>query len=149
MSQAKLVSFPKTNPGARWLHKEAGGKPRYSSGTCIKNIECSRYIQGEQEISQEDRPGECCIPVLRFKGNSERLPGVRVGGPVVKNLPASAGYTGSILGSGRSSGEGNGNPHMNSCLGNPMNRGAAKSRTWLSDWVGTQAVKMFYMLQGN
>ena len=40
------------------------------------------------------------------------------GGSVVKNLPASAGDirdTGSILGSGRSPGEGNGNPFQNSC----------------------------------
>ena len=31
---------------------------------------------------------------------------------------------GSIPGSGRSSGEGNGNPLQYSCLGNPMDRGA-------------------------
>ena len=42
----------------------------------------------------------------------------------VKNLPANAGDTGSIPGSGRSSGEGNGNPLQYSCLGNPMDRGA-------------------------
>ena len=43
---------------------------------------------------------------------------------MVKNLPASAGYVGSILGSGRSPGEGNDSPLQYSCLGNPMNRGA-------------------------
>ena len=45
---------------------------------------------------------------------------------VVKNLPANAGDTGdmgSVPGSGRSSGEGNGNPTP-SCLEDPMNRGA-------------------------
>ena len=42
----------------------------------------------------------------------------------VKNLPANSGDTGSIPGSGRSSGEGNGNPLQYSCLGNPMDRGA-------------------------
>ena len=31
---------------------------------------------------------------------------------------------GLILGSGRSSGEGNGNPYKYSCLGNPIDRGA-------------------------
>ena len=46
------------------------------------------------------------------------------GGLVVKNLPANAGDVGSISGSGRSSGEGNGNPFQYSCLGNPMDRGA-------------------------
>ena len=43
---------------------------------------------------------------------------------MVKNLPASAGATGSIPGLGRSLGEGNGNPLQYSCLRNPMDRGA-------------------------
>ena len=42
------------------------------------------------------------------------------GGSAVKNLPA---MQGSISGSGRSPGEGNGNPLQYSCLGNPMDRG--------------------------
>ena len=65
------------------------------------------------------------------------------GGAVVKNLPASAGDArdvGLIPESGRSPGEGNGNPHQYSCLGNSMNRGSwqatvhrvAKSQMWLS-----------------
>ena len=41
-------------------------------------------------------------------------------GSVVKNLPASAGHLGLIPGSGRSLGEGNGNPLQYSCLGHPM-----------------------------
>ena len=55
----------------------------------------------------------------------------------------SAGDPGSIPGSGRSPGEGNGNPLQYSCLGNPMDRGAwwatvrgvAKSRTRLSNFT--------------
>ena len=46
---------------------------------------------------------------------------------MVKNLPANAGDlrdVGSIPGSGRSPGEGNGNPLQYSCLGNPRDRGA-------------------------
>ena len=43
---------------------------------------------------------------------------------VVKNSPANAGDVGSIPGSGRSPGEGSGNPLQYSCLGNPMDRGA-------------------------
>ena len=43
---------------------------------------------------------------------------------VVKNTPANTGDTGSIPESGKSSGEGNGNPLQYPCLGNPMNRGA-------------------------
>ena len=46
------------------------------------------------------------------------------GGSVVKNPPANAGDTGLIPGSGRSSGEGNGNPLQYSCLQNPMDGGA-------------------------
>ena len=43
----------------------------------------------------------------------------------VKNLPANVGDVGSIPGSGRSLGEGNGgNKLQYSCLGNPMDRGA-------------------------
>ena len=48
-------------------------------------------------------------------------------GPVVKNLSANAGDVrdaGSIPGSGRSPGEGNGNLLQHSCLENPMDRGA-------------------------
>ena len=49
------------------------------------------------------------------------------GGRVVKNSPANVGDTrdtGSIPGSGRSPGEGNGNPLQCSCLENPRDRGA-------------------------
>ena len=40
-----------------------------------------------------------------------------------KNSPAYAGDVGLIPGSGKSPGEGNGNPLQYSCLGNPMDRG--------------------------
>ena len=49
------------------------------------------------------------------------------GGSVVMNTPANAGDagdTGSVSGSGRFPGGGNGNPLPYSCLGNPMDRGA-------------------------
>ena len=45
-------------------------------------------------------------------------------GQSVKNLPAMHGNWGLIAGSGRSSGEGNGNPLQYSRLENPMDRGA-------------------------
>ena len=41
-----------------------------------------------------------------------------------KESPADAGDMGSVPGSGRSPGEGNGNTLHSSCLGNPMGRGA-------------------------
>ena len=43
---------------------------------------------------------------------------------MVKNSPASTGDLGSTPGSGRSPGEGNGNPLLYSSLENPMDRGA-------------------------
>ena len=46
---------------------------------------------------------------------------------MVKNQLANAGHVGdvgSVSGSGRSPGEGNGNPLQCSCLENPMDRGA-------------------------
>ena len=63
------------------------------------------------------------------------------GGSVIKNPPAIAGDKGSIPGSGRSPGEGNGNPLQYFRLGNAMDSGAwwttvygvSKSRIRLSD----------------
>ena len=67
-------------------------------------------------------------------------------GSVIKKPPANAGNdrdTGSIPGSAKSPGEGNGNPLQYSCLENPMERrawqaavhGAAKSWTQLNDFT--------------
>ena len=65
------------------------------------------------------------------------------GDSVVKNLPAHAGDTSSILRSGRSTGEGNGNPLQYSCLDQgawqATVHGVPKSQTWLSDWTATKA----------
>ena len=77
---------------------------------------------------------------------------------VVKNLPAKAGDVGLILGSGRSPGEGNGNPLQYSCLENPMDGGAwwtavhgvTKSRTRLNNWAQHSTIKIqFSVLHGN
>ena len=65
------------------------------------------------------------------------------GGSEVKASACNAGDLGLIPGSGRSPGEGNGNPLQYSCLENPMDWGAwwatvhrvAKSRTRLSDFT--------------
>ena len=46
------------------------------------------------------------------------------GGSEVKSSACNAGDLGSILGSGRYPGEGNGNPLQCSCLENPMDGGA-------------------------
>ena len=74
------------------------------------------------------------------------------GGSVVKNLLASARDLSSIPGSGRSPGEGNGDPLQYSCLENPMGRGAWRVtktkqqqlkvmpgvRPWLQSWKRAQ-----------
>ena len=67
------------------------------------------------------------------------------GGSEVKASASNVGNPGSIPGSGRSPGEGNGNPLQYSCLENPMDgeawwatvHGVAKSRTRLSDFTFT------------
>ena len=48
-------------------------------------------------------------------------------GSVVTNPPANAADVGSVPGSGRSPGKGNGNPLQYSCLGNLMHRGASQA----------------------
>ena len=83
---------------------------------------------------------------------------------VVKKPPANAGKTsdvgggGSIPGSGRSPGVGNGNPLQYSCLENPMDRGGwqatilgiTKSWTWLSTHTHTPdyTLSLFWTLSG-
>ena len=70
------------------------------------------------------------------------------GGSEVKASASNAGDLGSICGSGRSPGEGNGNPLQCSCLGNPLDRGSwwatvhgiARSWAWLSDETTAAAI---------
>ena len=79
------------------------------------------------------------------------------GGSDGKESAFNAKDLGSILGSGRSPGEGNGNPLQYSCLENPMDRGTwwaavpgvTKSWTWLSDYTkqtgrAVEPVKLFF-----
>ena len=56
------------------------------------------------------------------------------GDSVVENPPANAGDAGLISGSGRSPGEGNGNPPQYSCLENAMDRGPWRA---LEGWRAT------------
>ena len=65
-----------------------------------------------------------CVMIFRNKHEEVRASQAVL---VVKNPPASAGDvrgSGSIPGSGRSPGEGHDNPLQDSCLENPMDRGA-------------------------
>ena len=75
-----------------------------------------------------------CICIYIYMGFS--------GGSDDKETACNAGDPGLISRSGRSPGEGHGNPLQYSCLKNPMDRGAwcaivhgvTKSQTWLSNW---------------
>ena len=68
-----------------------------------------------------------------------------------------AGYLGLIPGSGRSPGEGIGNPLQHSCLENPMDggtwyatvHGVAKSWTWLSDFTFTHFPSSGWLAYGS
>ena len=63
---------------------------------------------------------------MSFK-HIQGLPGAFPGGTVVNNPPANAGEVrdvGPIPGSGKSPGEGHGNPLQYCCLENPVDRGA-------------------------
>ena len=91
---------------------------------------------------------ELCLParVRALKPDSQcdgvwKRSHLELTGSVVKNPSANVGDLGSVPESGRSPGEGNGNPLQCSCLGNPMDRGAwraavrvvTKSQTWFTD----------------
>ena len=79
------------------------------------------------------------------------------GGSEVKASAHNAGDLGSIPGSGRSAGEGNGNPLQYSCLENPTDRGAwwatvhgvEKSRIQLSDFTSLHFFMKGIMIATN
>ena len=87
----------------------------------------------QSEVSQKEKNKYCILTHIDgFPGGSE-----------VKSSVCNAGDLGSIPGSGRSPGEGNGNPLQYSCLENPRDGGAsqatvhgvAKSQTQLRDFT--------------
>ena len=76
-------------------------------------------IKDEYMRNTDSQSGELSCVVYEYIKSIEGFPG----GSGIKNLPANAEGLGSILGSGRFPGEGNGNPSQYSCLQNPMDRG--------------------------
>ena len=62
----------------------------------------------------------------------------------LKNLLANAGDSGWIPGSGRSPGEGNGDPLQYSRLGDPMDRGMGSQKSWT--WLSTHAYTNIFLL---
>jgi len=75
-------------------------------------------------MSRSSSSGEKGGYVLRLEGQQKLREDQKQG---VKNLPASAGDVGSIPGSGRFPGVGDGNPPQYSCLENSMHRGARQA----------------------
>jgi len=67
---------------------------------------------------------------MGLKKSQTRLTWGFSGGSVVKNPPTNAGDTNSISGSGRHTGEENGNSLQYSCLGNPMERRLVSYSPW-------------------
>ena len=88
------------------------------------------YLNLEKELDSLFSFNIWMVPLLGFPGGLDG-----------KAFAYNVGDPGLIPGSGRSSGEGNGNPLQYSCLENPMDRGTwwatvhgvSKNRTWLSD----------------
>ena len=101
-------------------------KPK-AAGTSIRGV-----------VRESDKTRQHNDDIFYIKESARELTNFP-GGSVVKHLPPNAGDAGSIPGSGRSPGKGNGNPLQYSCLENPMDRGAwgaivrgvAKSQTRL------------------
>ena len=93
-------------------------------------------------------------------GKLLQWPSIYRNAPILKGFPGgsggkasarNAGDLGSILGSGRSPGEGNGNPLQYSCLENPMDRGAWQATVHGAAGVGHNLVAKTTttMLNGN
>ena len=106
------------------------------SNSCLESV--NKYSDHSSVDPQQGWPAstlECRVPISLKEG----FPG----GSEVKNPPANAGDAGSIPGSGRCPGEGNGHPFQYPFLGHPLDRGAwwttvlgvAKSQTQLSIWA--------------
>ena len=107
-----VVDAPTSDSSIQW---QCGPKRR---GKARLHRECDRISQraGQGQVGGSgtgpESGGRTC--------NTSGFPG----SSVAKDPPATAGDVGSIPGSGRSSGEGNGNLLQYSCLGNPKDRGA-------------------------
>ena len=113
--------------------------------------ELVRVPETPGHVSSTARTDKTRLVVFLTKRNSWDFPG----GPVVENPPATAGNTGdvgSIPGSGRSPGEGNGNPLQYSCLGNVMDReawqGSQGSQRVVSDSADTELTPLPRREQG-
>ena len=102
---------------------------------------CFRIVLDLQRVSACGDSVSSMVTILHYCVYQSQLPY----GSDSKESTCNAGHPGSIPRSGRSAGEGNGNPLQYSCLENPMNGGASratvhgvtKSRTRLSHFTFT------------
>ena len=69
-------------------------------------------------------PSNLCADIIQVNDTIKLITRTSPGGSDGKVSACNAGDPGSIPGSGRSPGEGNGNPLQHSCLENPMDEGA-------------------------
>ena len=122
-------------------HKELENTFNLDSLRLILDSFESQFFRGSlvEEVIMEKKKSRI-LRVWQVLSRSLGFPG----GSVVKNPPVNARHLGSITGSGRSSGEENGNPFQYSCLGNPMDRGA-----WWATVHELQESAMTYQLNNN
>ena len=95
----------------------------------LKHHKSRKHLRGGGGGSRKSKTqlqAECFVRGKGFPGGSND-----------KDSACDAGDLGSVPGSGRSPGEGNGNPHQYSCLENSMDRGAIGSQRVRHDRVHT------------
>ena len=92
---------------------------------------CFRIVLDLQRVSACGDSVSSMVTILHYCVYQSQLPY----GSDSKESTCNAGHPGSIPRSGRSAGEGNGNPLQYSCLENPMNGGA-----WRAQSTGSQRI---------
>ena len=145
-SSSPISSYPQPDQGPSWSsqkHLEANS----SLGGCSQVGYPNEHMASHPAVTMISIKRNKKLSVVKiniFKASQVAL--------VVKNLPASAGHArdlGSITGSGRSPGEGHGNPLQYSCLDNPMDRGGW--RVWSiglhKSWTRLKRFSMHHMIQ--
>ena len=123
----------------------------FPSHSSPKSKEC-KYIKNRGRYSDEAEDPASICPLV-FSLGLPRWPSDKE----TAYSAGDVGKTGLIPGSGRSTGEGNGNPFQYSCLENPMDRGAwqatvhgvAKSQTRLSTHTHMLVFSPFSSLTGH
>ena len=102
---------------------------RYFAGllNCTERTVCEPCLRGYAFKEAAENLMVTCLaqPSVMFNVTAAgRALSSGKGLPVVKNPPVNTGDGSLIRGSGRAPGGGNGNPLQDSCLGNPMEKGA-------------------------